>query len=112
MPCLNFLNFVKSRIENFPIVEQINGFDLSLLFVGERILTFQIGIKIFFTFAIELVVQSKLSTVEITPCDIAHDKLQNKEVFFITFPSSGSNISHNIHCNALLSSCNITVHFL
>ena len=29
MLCLNFLTFVKSKIENVPIVEQINGFELS-----------------------------------------------------------------------------------
>jgi len=33
MVCLNLQNFLKSKVENFPIVEQIDGFELSLLCV-------------------------------------------------------------------------------
>jgi len=91
MLCLNFLTFVKSKIENVPIVEQINGFELSFSVCmggggGGRISTFQIRIQNFVTFAREVVVQLKLSSAQFIPRDFAHCKLQNKKVLFHNFP--------------------------
>jgi len=103
---------VKTKIENFQIVEQINGFELSS-FWG-------MGMNINFSNRDKESCHLRWRTcgvVEIKHFTVnskRHRPLQTskQESFFILFQSSWSKISVNVHCNTIHSSFNTTVHLL